>query len=317
MSSNWKLGLAFSLLTALSWGLLPLALKEVLAVMDPITITWFRFSLSAVMALAWFGFRSGPALRRLLSGASLPWTVLAVFGLTGNYVLYIWGLHFTNPGAAQTLIQFAPLLLLVSSVVYLGEKFQRVQWMGVLGFTVGMFLFFHRRLTSLVPTDTDYLLGAVSLFFAAVIWTGYGLAQKRLTGEHHAKDILLIICLGGSLLLWPVAEPMQVLALNAVELALLLFCGLNTIVAYGAFGLAMTHWEASRVSAVIPLAPLLTLFFTWLFNTALDAGIAAEPLGWLGWVGALLVVGGSALAALPRAVASDQDAADSATNLRR
>ena len=51
--------------------------------------------------------------------------------------------------------------------------------------------------------------------------------------------------------------------LTAWPVALLVFCSLNTVIAYGAFGEAMSHWDASRVSAVIALSPLLTLLFVY------------------------------------------------------
>ncbi|MCB1843555.1 MAG: DMT family transporter [Halioglobus sp.] len=294
MARNWQLGLAFALVTALMWGVLPLAMTLILGRMDPVTITWYRFSLSALIALLWYGWRSGPALGRLLRGEHRGWALLAVFGLTGNYLLYISGLQFLTPGAAQIIVQFAPLLLLLASVALLGERFYRVQWLGIGLFSGGLLLFFHQRLGNSVVTDAGYLTGLALMIGAAVVWTVYGLAQKQLLVAHHAKDILLLICLGGSALLLPFAEPAQVLALTTRETLLLVFCGLNTIVAYGCFGLAMSYWDASRVSAVIPLTPLFTLLFTWALNHAFDAGIAAEPLDWLATAGALLVVAGSA-----------------------
>ena len=118
--------------------------------------------------------------------------------------------------------------------------------------------------------------------------------------KHNAKDILFLICLLGTILLWPLAQPQQIRALNPTQLALLVFCGLNTIIAYGSFGLAMSHWQSSRVSAVLPLAPLLTLLFTFGLNHWQFADIPAEPMDWLSSLGALSVVGGAALAALPK-----------------
>ena len=297
MGRNWTLGLAFALVTALMWGLLPLAMKLILGRMDPATITWYRFSLSAAIALAWYGWRSGPALGRLLGGHHRRWALLAVCGLTGNYLLYIAGLQFLNPGAAQIIVQFAPLLLLLTSVAFLGERLFRVQWLGVGLFCIGLLLFFHQR----VATDTDYLVGLLLMVGAAIVWTAYAIAQKQLLVAHHAKDILLLICVGGSLLLLPFAAPAQVFALDTRELFMLVFCGLNTIVAYGCFGLAMSYWDASRVSAVIPLTPLFTLLFTWIGNHWFAAGIAAEPLDWLASSGALLVVAGSACVTLAKA----------------
>ena len=97
----------------------------------------------------------------------------------------------------------------------------------------------------------------------------------------------------------PLAEPMQVTQLQGFELAVLIFASINTIVAYGCFGLAMSHWQASRVSAVIPLAPLLTLLFTELFNHWQLMDVRAEPMNSASLAGALCVVAGAALAALP------------------
>lgn len=299
MNSNWKLGLGFSLITALMWGLLPLALKSILHAMDPITITWYRFSVSAAIALIWYGYRRGAALKSMLFGSSALLSVVAVGGLLGNYLLYISGLNYVTPGAAQILIQLASLMLLIGSVLIFKERLSVSQWLGVVILCIGMLLFFHRRLNDFSATSPDYLLGIVLVLAAAIIWSVYGLAQKKLLVKHDSKDIVLLICLAGTFVYLPLAEPQQIVSLSPLELALLVFCGVNTIIAYGCFGLAMTYWEASRVSAVIPIAPLLTLLFTFLLNHFDLAEIPAEPLDWLGYFGALLVVLGAITAAFP------------------
>lgn len=300
MITNWKLGLGFSLLTVLMWGLLPLALKAVLQVMDPVTISWYRFSLSALIALVWYGRRSGGALKQLVCGRQRMLSFTAIAALMCNYLFYVWGLDHINPGAVQILIQIAPLLLLFGSVLLFKDRLLLLQWLGVLGLVVGMLLFFHRRLTDMALTSDDYLVGVGLIVVAAIAWSIYGLAQKQLQTKHHAKDILLLICLGGTVVFWPLAEPLQIMALNPGELALLFFCGVNTIIAYGSFGLAMSYWDSSRVSAILPLAPLLTLLFTFGLNRWTGADIPFEPVDWLSILGACLVVAGSAVAALPK-----------------
>lgn len=300
MTTNWKLGLGFTLLTVLMWGLLPVALKVVLTVMDPITISWYRFSLSALIALLWYGHRRVDELTALWSPGNRRLTAIAVGGLLCNYLLYIWGLDHVTPGAAQILIQLAPLLLLIGSVFLFKEGFSAVQWLGVAALTLGMLLFFHQRLTNIVFTSGEYLIGIALIIVAAITWAFYGLAQKRLMAAHNAKDLLFLICIAGTVLLLPLSRPQQISTLDATELALLVFCGLNTIIAYGAFGLAMSYWQASRVSAVLPIAPLLTLLFSAGLNHWQLLAIPTEALDWLSSVGALLVVAGAAVAALPR-----------------
>ncbi len=300
MTTNWKLGLGFSLLTVLMWGLLPVALKMILEAMDPLTISWYRFSISALIALLWYGRKRGAALKSLLSAEHRVLSLIAVAALLSNYLFYIWGLDHITPGAAQVLIQLAPLLFLTGSIVLFNERLLRLQWLGVCVLIGGMLLFFHQRLTEVVLTSDTYLAGVALIIGAAITWSIYGLAQKKLQAVHNAKDILFLICITGTLLFWPLAKPQQILSLNATELALLVFLGINTIIAYGSFGLAMSYWESSRVSAILPLAPLLTLTFAYCLNQWTVASIPTEPMDWLGIAGALLVVVGSAITALPK-----------------
>jgi drug/metabolite transporter (DMT)-like permease len=298
MSTNWKVGLSFSLVTAIMWGGLPIALKVVLGDMDSITITWYRFSVSAVIVLLLYGHRSGDAIKRLLSRPLWPLTLLAVVGLLTNYILSLMGLEKTTAEAAQILIQLAPLLLLVGSVWLFKEPFSAPQWLGVVGFVLGLLLFFHHRLRALASMDESYLLGLLLIMLAAVTWAAYGLAQKQLLKQVSSNELLLLLYVAGSICFWPAASPGQIQQLDDFGLMMLAFAAFNTIIAYGSFGYAMTHWEASRVSAVISVSPLLTLFFVFLSNALYPGFIQTEPLDWLNWLGAALVVSGSTLAAL-------------------
>ena len=137
--------------------------------------------------------------------------------MLGNYLLYIWGLDHINPGAAQILIQLAPLLLLIGSVVIFKEGFSAMQWLGVAVLCAGMLLFFHQRFNNIVLTSDAYLAGVGLIVAAAVTWAVYGLAQKKLLVEHNAKDILFLICLCGTVLLWPLSEPQQIRGLDATN----------------------------------------------------------------------------------------------------
>jgi drug/metabolite transporter (DMT)-like permease len=87
------------------------------------------------------------------------------------------------------------------------------------------------------------------------------------------------------------------LDLSAWQWCLLVFCGFNTLIAYGAFAEAMVHVEASRVSATIALTPLLTVGIVQLIPIP---GITAEPLGVISLTGAVLVVCGSITTAVAK-----------------
>ena len=110
--------------------------------------------------------------------------------------------------------------------------------------------------------------------------------------------ILWAIYVLAALLLWPFASPSKLLALDAVHAAVLAYCALNTLVAYGAFAEALAHWEASRVSAILALTPLLCVATVSAVHALWPAAIAPERIGLSGWIGAGLVVAGSATASL-------------------
>jgi drug/metabolite transporter (DMT)-like permease len=297
-SGRWKLGLALALVTAITWGLLPIALKLALTGMDPYTITWYRFAVSGLILGMFLA-----ATRRLPAVASLTrrdWSLLALAlaGLVVNYICYVLALHHVTPTVNQTVIQLAPLCLLLGGLIYFHERFSRWQWVGFGTLIVGLLLFFNRRLEELANFGEGLGLGVALLVIASVVWAVYGLVQKQLLKGMSSQQILLVLYIGAILLLTPVSRPDSLLALDTLEFWMLVFCCANTLIGYGAFAEALEHWEMSRVSAVLSLAPLATLFGMWLIERIAPQLLEPEGLNTTSFFGALLVVSGSALCAL-------------------
>lgn len=296
-SGRASLGFALSALTAACWATLPVALKLTLEVLDPITLTWFRFLVAALLTGAWL------ALRGRLGGYGAlgrrGWTLMAVAAamLVGNYVFYLLGVQRTTPGNAQLIIQLAPLLMALGGIWVFGERFRAAQWLGMALLAGGMGLFFSDQLRAAVDAP-GYVQGSLLVVLAAVVWAVYALAQKQLLVKLGSMRILLFIYAVAALALWPFARPAALQALDAGQWALLAFCALNTVVAYGAFAEALAHWEASRVSAVLATTPLLCLAAVAAVHALWPASLAPEPIALAGWIGALLVVAGSASVSL-------------------
>lgn len=299
--SNWRVGLPLALTTAFLWALLPIAMKGLLAEMDSTTVTWYRFFGAALFAGAYYGWGRKLDLPQLFRGRLLPFTLLAVAGLLGNYISYAWGLNYVTAGALQVLIQLAPLLLLIFSVIWLGEHFSPRQWLGVAMVVVGLPLFFNQRLQELLSgTNPEYLLGVGLVVIAATSWAIYGLFQKKIVAVSNPQNLLVLIYVAGSLCFLPVAKPALALSLSPLGWGLLLFLTANTLIAYGAFAKAMAAWEASRVSAVLALVPLMTLALSTLIGALWPNYIEVEPMNWISWLGAFAVVFGSLTAAIGR-----------------
>ena len=63
----------------------------------------------------------------------------------------------------------------------------------------------------------------------------------------------------GEVALLPFADFTAFAQIDAWHWVAVVFCALNTLAAYGAFAEALVHAEASRVSVVLALNPLLTM----------------------------------------------------------
>ncbi|MBX8509725.1 DMT family transporter [Pseudomonas cichorii] len=297
-SGRWVYGLCLALLTAFLWGILPVKLKQVLQVMDPVTVTWFRLLVSGALLFIWLALTGRlPSFKALgLKGKAL--VTLAVFGLVGNYVLYLMGLRLISPGTTQLIIQIGPILLLLGSIFIFKEKFTLGQGIGLVVLMTGFGLFFNARLAELFTSLSDYTAGVLIAFLASVSWAFYGMSQKQLLTVWNSLQVMMVIYLFCALLLTPWAHPMEALQLSPLQGWLLLACCLNTLVAYGAFAEALAHWEASRVSATLALTPLVTLAAVAVAAWLWPDYVQAEEINALGYGGAVLVVLGSALTAL-------------------
>ncbi|MFC6337398.1 EamA family transporter [Pseudomonas sp. CCM 7891] len=297
-SGRWVYGLSLALLTALLWGILPIKLKQVLQVMDPITVTWFRLTVSGLCLFVYLA-----AVKRLPNPRELGprggWLVaMAVCGLVGNYVLYLVGLKLLSPGTAQLVVQMGPIFLMIASVFIFKERFSLGQGLGLLVLIFGFGLFFNQRLLELLTSLGNYTAGVLTILLATTIWTFYALGQKQLLTVWNSLQVMMVIYLSCAVLLTPWAHPLQALQLTPLQGWLLLACCLNTLIAYGAFAEALAHWEASRVSATLAMTPLVTFAAVAVAAWLWPEYVHAEQVNALGYGGAVLVVLGSAMVAL-------------------
>ncbi|MEA5622166.1 DMT family transporter [Nostoc sp. UHCC 0251] len=297
-SGRWRLGLALSLLTVLLWGVLPIALAVTLQVLDVYTVIWFRFLVSFLLLAMYLGIRGKlPKLEQLRS-ASWKLLAIATLFLGINYFLFMQGLALTSPANAEVLIQLATLLLGFGGLVIFKERYRLYQWIGVSVMTCGYLLFFREQLTNLITAHGTYILGSILVVLGAMAWAIYALAQKQLLQSLSSSSIMLIIYGGCALLFTPLAKIQSLFILDGFHLIMLVFCALNTLIAYGAFAESLEHWEASRVSAVLALAPIVTLISVAVVSVIAPNWIPSEHFSFIAILGAGLVVIGSVAIAL-------------------
>jgi len=313
-SGRKTFGFALAFATAVLWGILPIALKVVLDTMDGYTITWYRLLVSGLLLFPIVAAGGNLPKLKKLQGKAWLLIFVCVLGLCGNYILYILGLDRLTPSTAVVMIQLAPIFLLVGGLMIFRERFSGRQYFGFVLLIIGLALFFNRNLEELFFGFGDYTIGILLILLSAIIWASYALAQKQLLKNFPSETIMLIIYIGGIFLFLPFAHPARIFDLDGVELGLLAFCALNTLFAYGCFSEALDHLEASRVSAVLAVIPLVTIVGMKILEVAFPGFIKPESLNFLSVFGALLVVAGSMLTALGQIETRPYQAGASARN---
>lgn len=251
-------GLFFSTLCVLFWSMLPIALKISGGFSDPITLTWIRFTVAGLVVLTWQANRG--LLKEFLTLTRRQWLILCAAGscLIVNYTFYAWSLDFLHPGTAQLSFQVAPIFLALGGLVFFKERVRWQQWgcFGVLA--VGMLMFFHPVLEGSVSGDPRLIAtGFLIIQASAFAWCLYALLQKSLSNALSSSNILLAIYLYALVVMLPFSQPSELRQMNTSQTLIVVFCCINTLIAYGSFAKAMNYWQTVQVSAAIALTPVV------------------------------------------------------------
>ena len=298
VSGRWKLGLGLAAITAVQFGTIPIILHLLLKKLDPITLSWYRFTIAATF-LGIVSFRTHDLKAPLkLRGKPLLLLVVAILGLSINYVVYTQGLDYSTPNTAQVVIQLAAMLLLLGGLVIFKESFSLRQTIGLLILLVGLFLFFDGKYDEILTGSGTLWLGILLIIISAALWASYALAQKQLLNHLSGRSIMFTIYCTGSLLFLFGAKPMTATSLTSVEWLLLGLSAILTAVSYVSLAAAMNHLEASRVSVVLATPPLFTVGLVAVLSPIFPAYVDPEPISALTGIGVVLVVAGSILASL-------------------
>ena len=290
------LGIGLALVTAFGWGTLPIALKGLLTVADPFTITWFRFIISALLlgCLRPGDFHAATRLR----GKSLLVMAVAAVGLGSSYITYILSLKFLSPSTTQIVIQLSPACVLFGSLLLFKEPFGARRWTGFLILAIGLALFFNQQFDELLGGVNDLTTGILLLAGAALGFAAFALCQKLLLSAVSSTAIMFPLFLAGSLFFVPVSQPMDLLRLQGTDLAILVACAVSTLISFMAYSTSMRHLETSRVSVVTATAPLFTISAMLILAPLAPDRFQAESLNTASLVGAAMVVVGSMLSSI-------------------
>ena len=210
------------------------------------------------------------------------------------------GIDLTSPGNGQIFIQIGPILLAVVGVIIFKERLSGRQLLGFIVAGAGLTLFFRDQLQNLLGSEDVYVVGVIWLILAAVAWTVFASLQKQLVKNFHAQQLNLVVFGLPMIILIPFVEFNTFQNFTPGLWILLVFLGINTIVAYGCLTEAFKYIEANKISVIITLNPIITFVTMSILGSMHLDWIDAEVMTKYGIFGALLVISGAILVVLPK-----------------
>jgi drug/metabolite transporter (DMT)-like permease len=293
MGSDNRKGALYAMLTASLWGFMAIILKVITYELSPVTVVWFRFAIAFSVLAVWtlifrrsdFGiFKRPPYL-----------LFLAALFLAGNYTGFITGIKYVSPSSSQVFIQIAPVSFALSGIIIFREH---VNWKHIVGFVLvlsGIGLFYSEQLRELTAGAEHFSRGMLLVLGGGLSWAAFAASQKSLLKKIGPNQLNLFIYGSCAIALAPLVKFSQLVGMPAVNWYILIYLGLNTVLAYGSLALAIKLTEATRVSVIITLNPIITFVTMAILSRMQVSWIEPETFSLFSLIGALTVLGGAIL----------------------
>jgi len=282
-------GVLFAMTTAVLWGFLPILMKIALRDFSSGSIVWFRFTFAFFVLLGFLFFRNNNPLAILKQPPALG--IVAGICLAGNYYYFLRGIEASSPSNAAILIQTAPILLVLIGVFVFREHFEKKQGLGLLIACVGFVLFYgdqrsHALDFSLYAASNGYVI------WAGILWAGYMTFQKTLTGKYESQLLNLLVYGVAGIVLVVVVQWQDFPGRGLGAWALMVFLGINTLLAYGCLAEAIRHIPLWLISVIVTLNPFITLVTMHILPVLNPDWIEPERIGIEGYLGAVVAIVG-------------------------
>lgn len=254
----------------------------------PVELATLRFTIAVPILLGMTILLKG-VKSLIIDPKDLPvLTVLALTGVTLQYIVQFMAMTYTTVTNTALLINLGTIFVVISSALLLKEKLKPDNIMGIALAFMG---------TALVATKGDFaispnIIGDTLVIFCAVMWAIYLLTGNKLAGKYSVLTQLNYIFIIGWICLLPAyfLTPHHALSeINTLSWTCIAYLAiLCSVVAYFLFNDALIKIGPSKTAIYQYFEP----FFAIIFAIAL----IGEPLTMIVATGALLIVIGVAMA---------------------
>ena len=218
-------------------------------------------------------------------------TQFLILGACGMLVCGAWvyqGARTTSAMNIALIYASSPVLIAVGSVLWLGERMNKVQIAGVVLAIAGVLhVVLKGQWTALA--GIQFVAGDLWIVAAAIAWAAYALLQKWWPSDLSVTARLAMICLGGCMTIapfayWEMLQPNLTVWGQPALTLIVVAAVFPSLGAYWLYGWAQNMLSANKVAIILYLGPLYGALASW--------SVLGEQLGWHHLWGALLILPG-------------------------
>lgn len=258
------------------WGAGFVATRVALQYAAPFTYLGVRYGIALVLALLAFGLRARwPQTRREWGHAAVAGLLTHAGYLGGSHYAQRWGL---SAGVTALVLALQPLLTAVIVSRWLHERLSALQKVGVVTGLAGVALVVGQR----VDAGAVSIISLMAVAWALACVTAGTLYQRQFCASLDLRSAVCIHFAATAAVMLPLGVAVEGFAIewNAqIASTLGYHVVLASIGAYSIFHLLLRHGQATGVTSLLYLTPLVAALCEWAVF-----GVAPTPVMWAGMV---------------------------------
>jgi drug/metabolite transporter (DMT)-like permease len=186
------------------WGSFPATAKLALVDFPPFFLAAVRCTAASCFLLVLLARSSSDTIRGLGPGAAGVFLLLGAAGIWGSMQFTYVAIYNTTAGNAVILQAATPVIVVLFARVYLGERLERVQWLGVAASLLGVLLVITRGpFAVLEPAELHS--GDFITLLSLASWALYTVYGKRVLASYSPLLATTAAYVLGTMLVLPTA----------------------------------------------------------------------------------------------------------------
>jgi drug/metabolite transporter (DMT)-like permease len=249
------------------WGASFIATKLALRDLAPVTVVWLRFAIGVIIlgiaTILRHQFKL-PQKKELLY-----FSLLGFLGITFHQWLQSTGLVTAQASTTAWIVATTPIFIAILSWLFLHEKINWVQIIGIILAAMGVILVVSKGDISTLINNHFGEPGDILVMISALNWAVFSILSARGLQKHPATQMMFYVMLIG----WIFTSVLFFYNQNFADIKNLTWTSLISIGFLGIFcsGLAYIAWydglkavPATQIGAFLYLEPLVAVFVAWL-----------------------------------------------------